>query len=435
MYVFCFIVATFFVVLFFRKWRKALGFTFFGTLSFYVIMILWIPYYIVCNSLLNLGWEYPVRPESMFYITAAFCLFCMVSMLLKRILIPNKRILTPAAIQAFSRSANGRFFSFVAFVVSASCLAGLFLMKGVTLDVGNYGTRFESNAGTGLFTILSYSMVTVAVLLLYRKPSLKALFVSIALVLAYGMMLFLTLGGARNYLIAAIIPVLIAGYSLRLISLKVLSLFGLMGVLMITSLALVRYGDSVGVGLFELLALYTRDTVFPVESLTNIIDRSINFAGFDYFFNQFYAIIPRALWPGKPIYLDTIAYFYTEQILGYGKGLIIAPTGIGSLYIMGGWIAIFLGSFLISVFFVVLDYFALRRKVVFYFCAFPSIFFAFFCFRESMELGIYKILLHSMFALGVYSLSTVVYRFLPKKQKPLLMPAVNRHIAKTQHAG
>lgn len=226
MYLFCFIVATIFTVSFFRKWKNALGFTFFGTLSFYVIMILWIPYYIVCNLLLNLGWEYPVKPESMVWITTAFCLCCLVSILLKGILIPNRKILTPEVIQGFSKSANGSFFAFVAFVISASCIAALFLMKGVTLDVGNYGTRFESNAGTGLFTILSYSMVTVAVLLLYRKPSLKALFVSVALVLAYGMLLFLTLGGARNYLIAAIIPVLIAGYSLRLISLKALSFLG-----------------------------------------------------------------------------------------------------------------------------------------------------------------------------------------------------------------
>jgi hypothetical protein len=419
------------MVLFFRKWKRALGFTFFGVLSFYVIMILWVPYYIMCNSLMNLAWEYPVKPESMGFITAAFCLCCVIPILLKGILIPNRKILTPATIQGFSKSANGRFFAFVAFVISASCLAALFMMKGVTLDVGNYGTRFESNAGTGLFTILSYSMVTVAVLLLYRKPSLKTLFASIFLVLAYGMLLFLTLGGARNYLIAAIIPVLIAGYSLRLISLKALSVLAVIGVLMITSLALVRYGDAVGVGLFELLALYTRDTVFPVASLSNIIDVSMRHAGFDYFFNQFYAIIPRALWPGKPIYLDTIAYFYTEQILGYGKGLIIAPTGIGSLYIMGGWAAIFIGSFLMSLFFVYLDYFAIRRSVVFYFCAFPSIFFAFFCFRESMELGIYKIMLHSLFALGVYALSRGVYNILPKKQKAFRPILFSRHMAKT----
>ncbi|MGO2711608.1 WzyE family oligosaccharide polymerase [Pseudomonas helleri] len=433
MYFFCFIIATFFVVLFFRKWKRALGFTFFGTLSFYVIMILWIPYYIICNGLLNLGWEYPVKPESMALITAAFCISCFISIFLKILLIPNRKILTPALIHDFSKSTKGRVFTFVAFVISASCVAALFMMKGVTLDVGNYGTRFESNAGTGLFTILSYSMVTVAVLRLYRNPDLKTLFFSVALVLAYGMLLFLTLGGARNYLIAAIIPILLAGYSLRLISLKALSFFSAMGVLMITSLALVRYGDSVGVGLFELLALYTRDTVFPVESLSNIIDRSMKFVGFDYFFNQFYAIIPRALWPGKPIYLDTIAYFYTEQMLGYGKGLIIAPTGIGSLYIMGGWIAIFVGSLMISVFFVFLDYLTLRKSVVFYFCAFPSIFFAFFCFRESMELGIYKILLHSMFALGVYALSNGVYRLLPKKQKRLIAPITSRNMAKIQH--
>lgn len=420
MYLFSFIVATLFFVLFFRRWKSALGFTFFGVLSFYVIMILWVPYYIICNSLLNLGWEYPVKPGSMAYIATAFSASCVISIVLKEWLIPNRRILTPTVISNFSASRKGRFFLLVAFVVSSFCVASLFLMKGVALDVGNYGTRFESNAGTGLFTILSYSMVTVAVLLLYKNPSVKALFFSCALVLVYGMLLFLTLGGARNYLIAAIIPVLIAGYSLRLISLKILSLCAVAGVLLVTSLALVRYGDAVGVGLFELLALYTRDTVFPVESLRNIIDQPMKFAGFDYFFNQFYAIIPRAIWPSKPIYLDTIAYFYTEQILGYGKGLIIAPTGVGSLYIMGGWVAIFVGSFLISVFFVILDYIALRKSVVFYFCAFPSVFFAFFCFRESMELGVYKVLLHSIFALCVYVLSVGIYRILPKRSKFLM---------------
>ncbi|MNP01640.1 putative common antigen polymerase [compost metagenome] len=398
-------------------------------------MLLWVPYYIICNVFLNTSWEYPINPSSMALITTAFCVSCLISIMFKIMFIPNRKILQPALIQSFSRSARGRFFTFLAFVIAASSVLALFAMKGVTLNVGNYGSRFESNAGTGLFTILSYSMVTVSILMLYKNPTKKALILSAALVLAYGFLLFLTLGGARNYLIAAIIPVLIVAYSLRLISFKTLALLGALGIVMITALALVRYGDSIGSGSVALLALYTRDTVFPVDSLTNILDKSMRYVGFDYFFNQFYSIIPRFLWPGKPIFLDTISYFYTEQMLGYGKGLIMAPTGIGSLYIMGGWPAIFVGTLMVSLFFVCLDYFALRKSVVFYFCAYPSIFFAFFCFRESVELGIYKVLLHSLFALGVCALSTFIYRAMPKKRKIRMAPIAIHHMAKPLNAG
>lgn len=182
-------------------------------------------------------------------------------------------------------------------------------------------------------------------------------------------------------------------------------------------LALVRYGDSFGVGSLELLAVYTRDTMFPVGSLTGILDSTIHFVGFEYFFNQFYAVVPRALWVGKPIYLDTIAYYYTEQMLGYGKGLIIAPTGIGSLYIMGGWSFVLAGPVAIVVFTLIFDYMALRRSAVFYICALPSVFFAFFCFRESAELGIYKILIHTIFAMVVFLASRVTCALLTKRSK------------------
>ena len=422
MYLICFLIATVFMVIFFKRWKRALGFTFFGMLSFYVIMLLWVPYYIICDALLDSNWEYPISPSSMALITIAFCGSCLISIFLKSALIPDRRILTPALIQKFAISGKGRFFTFVAFVIASVSVAGLFAMKGVTLNVGNYGSRFESNAGTGLFTILSYSMVTVAMLQFYKKPTRIGLVLSMVIVIAYGSLLFLILGGARNYLMAAVIPILIVAYSLRIISFKTLALMGMIGITIITLLALVRYGDSLGSGSTVLLALYTRDTVFPVDSLTNILDKSMRYVGFDYFFNQFYSIIPRILWPDKPIFLDTISYFYTESMLGYGKGLIMAPTGIGSLYIMGGWPAIFIGTWMVSLFFVFLDYFALRRSVVFYFCAYPSIFFAFFCFRESIELGIYKVLLHSMFALGVFGLATWIFRILPKKQKFHMTP-------------
>jgi len=39
-------------------------------------------------------------------------------------------------------------------------------------------------------------------------------------VVGYGLALFLTLGGARNYLIAALVPVLIVAYMLGLIKIR-----------------------------------------------------------------------------------------------------------------------------------------------------------------------------------------------------------------------
>lgn len=301
----------------------------------------------------------------------------------------------------------------VATGVAATCIGGLYATKGVALDVGNYGSRFESNAGTGAFAILSYVIVSVAVLRLFKKPSLPSMLISLVMVIGYGVALFLTLGGARNYLIAAIVPVLLASYSLRIIREKLLAVYLVLGALGITLLAMIRYGDQIGSTVFELVATYARDTIFPVESLKELFyNPHIHFVGFEYFFNQAYAIIPRALWPGKPIYLDTIAYHFTVDVIGYDKGLIIAPTGLGSLYLMGGWLYVAIGMPLIFALFVRLDYFIYNGKSIIFICLWPSLFFAFFCFRESLELGLYKILVHAVGTLLVYAGSILVYKVL-----------------------
>jgi len=84
----------------------------------------------------------------------------------------------------------------------------------------------------------------------------------------------------------------------------------------LTFLALVRYGDVVGISSLDIALIYTRDTVFPVGSLAGILNSpQVSFVGFEYFFNQFYAVIPRFMWVDKPIYLDTIGYFLLSKLL------------------------------------------------------------------------------------------------------------------------
>ncbi len=303
-------------------------------------------------------------------------------------------------------------------IIATGCVVGLAATKGITLSVGNYGSRFESNTDTGAFTILSYVIVSIAVLRLFRKPGLRGMIFSLIATIVYGVILFLTLGGERNYLIAAVMPILLIAYAMKIVREKQLAMYLLGGVAAITFLAMVRYGNDFGNGALELIVTYTKDTVFPVDSLSEIFDnRRIHFVGFDYFFNQAYAIVPRALWPGKPIYLDTVAYFFTEQIYGYGKGLIIAPTGIGSLYLMGGWLFIFIGAPMLVSVFLCFDYLIFNGRSIFFICLWPTIFFSFFCFRESVELGLYKIIVHAMGTWLVYIISVVVYSLLPKIRK------------------
>ncbi|MFC0397238.1 WzyE family oligosaccharide polymerase [Paraburkholderia rhizosphaerae] len=413
-----FCICTGFYCGFLRRWRSHPGFTFFGISAFYIICILWIPFYAASNLFLDLDWQYPIRDWEISYIAGVFVTCVMLCNLVRRAfrLAPIEHRLSLLA--RLAGSSRGRVYMLVATGVSVACIAGLYHTKGVALNVGNYGSRFESNTGTGLFSILSYAIVSVAVLRLFKKPRLSSMLTSLLIVIAYGMALFLTLGGARNYLIAAIVPVLLASYSLRIIRERQLVLYLVLGTLGLTALAMVRYGDALNAGSTELIAIYTRDTVFPVQSLNLLFYSSqIHFVGFKYFFNQAYAIIPRGMWPGKPVYLDTIAYYFADQVLAYGKGLIIAPTGLGSLYLMGGWPYVIVGTLLVFILFIFVDYLIFNGKSIVFICIWPSLFFAFFSFRESIELGLYKIVVHAIGTLLIYAVSMSVCQVLPKRTK------------------
>ncbi|MBN3810612.1 WzyE family oligosaccharide polymerase [Paraburkholderia sp. Ac-20347] len=400
-----------------QEWRGNIGFVFFGITSIYVISILWIPYYIICNMIFNAGWDYPVRPMEFSLIGLIFCLAVLYSILGKRIFLLKKPENVAERVGQFVRQSRGRVFIVFGAIIAVVATLSLIASKGIALSVGNYGSRFESNTGTGFYSIFSYVVVPIATLLVVANPSRWIALRSLVIVVVYGGVLFLTLGGERNYLVAAVTPILLISYVLKLIDKKGLIVCAILGVLSIAVMALFRYGNSINSAAWLLIATYTRDTIFPVRSLNVILySDHLRFVGFEYFFDQFYSVVPRFFWPGKPIYLDTIAYYFTEQIYAYGKGLIIAPTGIGSLYLMGGWLYVYLGVLVVISVFFIFDYLIFNCRSLFFICLWPALFFSFFSFRESVELGLFKILIHFVGVLLIYMFAKFIWTILPKKR-------------------
>jgi len=156
-----------------------LGFTFFGMVAFYVICMLWIPYYAVCNGLFDAGWDYPVSGVDAIKISLIYCSAVLLSCLLKKTLSLNGN-LVPVLI---SLSVEGRVrnYKIAALVVSISCVLVLFVSKGVTLSVGNYGSRFETSVGTGIYTALSFSIVSFAIIRMLQAPQKKTMISSVFL--------------------------------------------------------------------------------------------------------------------------------------------------------------------------------------------------------------------------------------------------------------
>jgi hypothetical protein len=412
-----FLVCTVVFCKFYRVWRAHIGFVFFSVIAIYVISILWVPYYLICNQILGAGWEDPVEPVEFLGVGVTFCSAIYLSILAKRTVKFSPSPVSLQAVSRFSRTAKGRVFVFFGWLVGAAALLALVATKGITLSVGNYGSRFESNTGTGMFSIFSYVIVSISIISLVRRPTRFQLSLSLTISIIYGIALFLTLGGERNYLVAAVAPILLVAYMLGLIDGKRLIAYVLIGVTGVTGLALVRYGNQLSSEAWVLVAQYTRDTVFPVESLSSIFYRdNLRFVGFEYFFDQFYSVIPRFLWPEKPVYLDTIAYYFTQQIYVYNKGLIIAPTGVGSLYLMGGWLFVVLGVIGSIAFFFFLDYLVFNKGALFFISVWPTLFFSFFSFRESVELGLFKIIVHSVGIIVLYGIALCINSILPKKR-------------------
>lgn len=189
-------------------------------------------------------------------------------------------------------------------------------------------------------------------ILYFLKRDRKAWLFFLAATVVFGLMTYVAIGGTRANLLLALVMFLFIGLIDQYLRPRTLLVASFFGVALMFALAIGRYHNLAFSGTEGLRAfLYmTRDTFSPWENVALILERhdSIEVQGFMPILRDFYVFIPKWLWPGRPDQIINTAVYFTQEVLHRKGALVISPTLVGSLLIMGGALAIPLGALVVG---------------------------------------------------------------------------------------
>lgn len=332
-----------------------------------------------------------------------------------------------------TQSKTKRLIAVLMLIVSLSVMiiyASSVSLQGV--ESGNdYSERFSNNLGKGYLTLFFYYYIPAILLLFMLKPTRQSWFFFFALVVLIGIFNFVAIGGARRGIFIGIVVMLLVGHIFGIVRLTIAKVvFG--GILMVaglTTLASVRYGvilsDFTKFEYYQVVH-WIIDSISPIDSLVNAnryISETRAFQGVDLFLNQFQAIIPRSLWPGKPDLILNSGNFYTQEVLNYPvEGLTISPTLLGAFTLAGGLSGVAVGmmatGFLMNWLSLALinsnDYlsrvFIISNAISFFGLA-----------REGIEVLVYKLILDYILFLTFIFAALFISQFVLRKKESALI--------------
>ncbi|WP_324683195.1 O-antigen polysaccharide polymerase Wzy [Bibersteinia trehalosi] len=194
-----------------------------------------------------------------------------------------------------------------------------------------------------------YFFLPALLLFFLLKPSVKRWWWFLILSVIFGILSYLAVGGTRANLAMAGLFFLILGLEKQYLSVRWLGLLVALGIVGMFLLALARYGlDIHGKEIYFTFLYLTRDTFSPWENLARIFSSEMEYQGLMPIIRDFYVYIPKSLWQERPDIVWNSANYFTKTVLGNQSGLAISPSLLGSFYIMGGYLLIPIGMFLVG---------------------------------------------------------------------------------------
>lgn len=233
-------------------------------------------------------------------------------------------------------------------LIAVVTLTAFIAQNGLLLfEVNSYGQAFSSKVSGQALKRFSYFLIPAMLIYYFLNPGIQRWWIFLATTAGFGALTYVVVGGTRAYLALAFALFLFIGLTDRYIKARLLAPLGVLGVLGMFALALARYRlDGSGAQQAYNFLFLTRDTLSPWENLALILQRhtTIDFQGPAPIIRDFYVYIPKILWPDRPTSILNAANYFTWHVLGRNPGLTISPTLVGSLFIMGGVLAVVLGG-------------------------------------------------------------------------------------------
>lgn len=233
-------------------------------------------------------------------------------------------------------------------LVAVVTLTAFIAQNGLLLfEVHSYSQAFSPKVSGQALKRFSYFLIPAMLIYYFLNPGVARWRIFLAITAGFGVLTYVAVGGTRAYLVLAFALFVFVGLADGYIKPRLLAPLGVLSVLGMFVLALGRYrlGGSGAQQIYNFLFL-TRDTLSPWENLALILQRhtTIDLQGPVPLIRDFYVYIPKILWPDRPNLILNTANYFTGHVLGRNPGLTISPTLVGSLFIMGGLLAVVLGA-------------------------------------------------------------------------------------------
>ncbi|ELA3032248.1 WzyE family oligosaccharide polymerase [Vibrio cholerae] len=305
---------------------------------------------------------------------------------------------------------------FAFFYILGVCL---YIVKNGISFSDDYNSRIEQNAGGGVAIILMYSYVPFILILYNYFSNKKGLYASLFFAITFGIIYYFLIGGSRNLLAAGVFAIIYMAIIKKHLSILKVIIFGVLGGVLLLSMEIFRYSNSLddvfeyfNSGSFKNLSFIFESfsPMFAVLNINNAIESNmVGIQGLKTFFNEFGILVPRFLWPDKPLNVYNSGYFYTSEILKLNTNLTMSPTLLGSFIIMFGqgyyWFLGIVTGFIIYYF----DYILRRGSNQFLKMSFlSSIGYLFFWVRDGFEVYCYVVI---KFLIAIF-LARILYSIL-----------------------
>jgi WzyE protein. len=292
--------------------------------------------------------------------------------------------------------------------------------NGLSLGQQDYEYRYEAARGWGPIIAFFPAFLPFVFYKIYNSKGIPSFLLVSTISLAIGLTTYIVMSGYRQILIGTLIIICCVAMERRYIKrwhfVPGVAAF----MLLIVSLSFMRYaGDSSGASTFESIGIaayyYIQGDVFPMDAPLKIRDYCdyITPPGTDVVINHLAKIVPRALWEDKPLILLDAAGFYTQEVVGYARGVTLSPTVLGEGYLVGGSAGFYVLMFAGAITLTVLDV-ARKLSDACFFIIGSFIYGGFFFIRE----GFSELLLRALYAavfMAIYYCLKTIFSGLPKR--------------------
>ena len=267
----------------------------------------------------------------------------------------------------------------ISFIITVLSISLYVYFNGLVLfKQGGYENRYVSNIGLGMITLF-FPFGLIYLLSKYFLLTEKRKWLVFLYSFIYAVVVFVVKGGQRQIGFAALFNFFVLLYLYKEVKVLRLLFLGFVGLLFVNIIAVFRYVDDVSnidvLSLVTPVIYHIYDGLMPVDALLNIINyyhEGGHMPGFEVVLNQFLVLVPRAIWPGKPEIMMNAGNFYTMHILNRDMFITYSPTFLGELFLIGGYLACFVGSFITGVMLNYIDKLINNRKglLMIYFLSF-----------------------------------------------------------------